>query len=171
MQGREADRKLLAHSSSLRLIPEALEIAKNREERMRSSAAAFGASRKARHTGSSRPCRDCQMSTARRQSLTKRINPRGSMTPSGLSLSSNAELRQRCQRKTRNRATRYGVCSCRMGLRGVEPRTSRLSGVRSNHLSYRPLATGVTACGAESCKLVAPHGMVNRRNAAIVTKR
>ncbi len=25
-----------------------------------------------------------------------------------------------------------------MGLRGVEPRTSRLSGVRSNHLSYRP---------------------------------
>jgi hypothetical protein len=27
-----------------------------------------------------------------------------------------------------------------MGLRGVEPRTSRLSGVRSNHLSYRPLS-------------------------------
>ena len=26
-----------------------------------------------------------------------------------------------------------------MGLGGVEPPTSRLSGVRSNHLSYRPL--------------------------------
>jgi len=31
-----------------------------------------------------------------------------------------------------------------MGLRGVEPRTSRLSGVRSNHLSYRPCRTETT---------------------------
>lgn len=28
--------------------------------------------------------------------------------------------------------------TCVVGLRGVEPRTSRLSGERSNHLSYRP---------------------------------
>ena len=26
-----------------------------------------------------------------------------------------------------------------MGLNGLEPATSRLSGVRSNHLSYRPM--------------------------------
>jgi hypothetical protein len=31
------------------------------------------------------------------------------------------------------------VLSAVMGLSGVEPLTSRLSGVRSNHLSYRPL--------------------------------
>ena len=34
-----------------------------------------------------------------------------------------------------------------MGLSGVEPLTSRLSGVRSNHLSYRP-GNGLTICTA-----------------------
>ena len=29
-----------------------------------------------------------------------------------------------------------------MGREGVEPSTSRLSGVRSNHLSYRPISSG-----------------------------
>ena len=29
-----------------------------------------------------------------------------------------------------------------VGLDGLEPSTSRLSGVRSNHLSYRPLFSG-----------------------------
>jgi hypothetical protein len=30
-----------------------------------------------------------------------------------------------------------------VGRGGLEPPTSRLSGVRSNHLSYRPILTGV----------------------------
>ena len=29
-----------------------------------------------------------------------------------------------------------------MGLSGLEPPTSRLSGVRSNHLSYAPISSG-----------------------------
>ena len=29
-----------------------------------------------------------------------------------------------------------------VGLGGLEPPTSRLSGVRSNHLSYEPIGTG-----------------------------
>ena len=40
--------------------------------------------------------------------------------------------------------TRDGGVVATVGLRGVEPLTSRLSGVRSNHLSYRP--------GARPCK-------------------
>src|SRR5258705_9527480 len=50
-----------------------------------------------------------------------------------------------------------------MGLGRVELPTSRLSGVRSNHLSYRPLCHRLNACGAESCKLAAPLTGVNRR--------
>ena len=34
-----------------------------------------------------------------------------------------------------------------MGLPGVEPGTSRLSGVRSNHLSYRPTRTLISPVG------------------------
>ena len=52
---------------------------------------------------------------------------------------------RKTKRPARGRNLKRGVMFVRMGLRGVEPRTSRLSGVRSNHLSYRPLATGVTA--------------------------
>ena len=33
-----------------------------------------------------------------------------------------------------------------VGLSGVEPLTSRLSGVRSNHLSYRPLIHFESRC-------------------------
>ncbi len=34
---------------------------------------------------------------------------------------------------------RYSVFKVRMGLSGLEPPTSRLSGVRSNRLSYKPM--------------------------------
>ena len=34
-----------------------------------------------------------------------------------------------------------------MGLCGLEPQTLRLSGVRSNHLSYRPVARALEARG------------------------
>ncbi len=40
-----------------------------------------------------------------------------------------------------------------MGRGGVEPPTSRLSGVRSNHLSYRPIAApkqAIKAAGGSS---------------------
>jgi hypothetical protein len=57
-----------------------------------------------------------------------------------------------------------------MGLGRVELPTSRLSGVRSNHLSYRPLRHLLTACGTESCKLAAPWTRVNPRAPTIVTK-
>ncbi len=57
-----------------------------------------------------------------------------------------------------------------MGLGRVELPTSRLSGVRSNHLSYRPLCHRLNASGAESCKLAAPLTGVNRRTAPIMTK-
>ena len=36
----------------------------------------------------------------------------------------------------------YCLTSNLVGSRGLEPPTSRLSGVRSNHLSYEPLSGG-----------------------------
>ena len=35
-----------------------------------------------------------------------------------------------------------------VGLGGLEPPTSRLSGVRSNHLSYKPIEINYTLAGA-----------------------
>ncbi len=32
-----------------------------------------------------------------------------------------------------------------VGLNGIEPSTSRLSGVRSNRLSYKPVTTGLVS--------------------------
>ncbi len=41
-----------------------------------------------------------------------------------------------------------------MGLLGLEPRTSRLSGERSDHLSYRPLHhSNILANKSISCQL------------------
>ena len=40
--------------------------------------------------------------------------------------------------KPRRGVNRYGGFFCKVGLGRVELPTSRLSGVRSNHLSYRP---------------------------------
>src|SRR5688500_4548943 len=49
-----------------------------------------------------------------------------------------------------------------MGLGGVEPPTSRLSGVRSNHLSYRP---------AEGLNLARPSSLFNARRALTTPDR
>ena len=56
-----------------------------------------------------------------------------------------------------------------MGLGRVELPTSRLSGVRSNHLSYRPFATLWKPRDGEFCKLVPYWRGVNRRPTAIMT--
>ena len=48
-----------------------------------------------------------------------------------------------------------------VGREGVEPSTSRLSGVRSNHLSYRPpvpLAGLLAAGGVSQLRLHPPFG-------------
>ena len=37
----------------------------------------------------------------------------------------------------------YDPLSPNMGLSGLEPPTSRLSGVRSNRLSYKPIESGI----------------------------
>ena len=39
-----------------------------------------------------------------------------------------------------NEHSRHGFIHVVVGLDGLEPSTSRLSGARSNHLSYRPLS-------------------------------
>ena len=35
-----------------------------------------------------------------------------------------------------------------VGSNGLEPSTSRLSGARSNHLSYEPISVALAVCGA-----------------------
>ena len=40
--------------------------------------------------------------------------------------------------------------NCVVGLAGLEPATSRLSGVRSNHLSYRPVLIKKNGRGGET---------------------
>ena len=57
-----------------------------------------------------------------------------------------------------------------VGLSGLEPPTSPLSGVRSNHLSYRPkLLRGirVMACGARG---QAPHRRVAFLDAGVLVR-
>ena len=44
-----------------------------------------------------------------------------------------------------------------MGLRGLEPPTSRLSGVRSNHLSYKPIKFIVQKLRLLRKEVIQPH--------------
>ena len=72
----------------------------------------------------------------------------------------------------------YRLIGCKamsmVGRGGLEPPTSRLSGVRSNHLSYRPSKTGGTRClelkryvdGLD--RLVCPEGLLSDRRPSIV---
>ena len=43
-----------------------------------------------------------------------------------------------------------------MGLSGLEPPTSRLSGVRSNRLSYKPMLNGIAAQQPTSASRMSP---------------
>ena len=48
-----------------------------------------------------------------------------------------------------------------VGLDGLEPSTSRLSGVRSNHLSYKPIF---------ALALILYHNMINKINTILIKK-
>ena len=51
----------------------------------------------------------------------------------------------------------YGLhLECPMGLSGLEPPTSRLSGVRSNQLSYKPILKSSDFSGDEEIRTLDP---------------
>ena len=51
----------------------------------------------------------------------------------------------------------YGLhLECPMGLSGLEPPTSRLSGVRSNQLSYKPILKSFDFSGDEEIRTLDP---------------
>ena len=79
---------------------------------------------------------DCQVSCVRSLALARRSVRYWSVEQLSLSLH---------RRETFMRSGRYSPDFCRpasglVGLDGLEPSTSRLSGVRSSHLSYRPVS-------------------------------
>ena len=78
---------------------------------------------------------DCQVSCVRSLALARRSVRYWSVEQLSLSLH---------RRETFMRSGRYSPDFCRpasglVGLDGLEPSTSRLSGARSSHLSYRPV--------------------------------
>ena len=55
-----------------------------------------------------------------------------------------------------NHLTSRPNCHKPMGLSGLEPPTSRLSGVRSNQLSYKPILKSYDSSGDEEIRTLDP---------------
>ena len=61
------------------------------------------------------------------------------------------------QKILRNFALRNDILNAMVGLGGLEPPTSRLSGVRSNHLSYKPITNSTEDMSLLRKEVIQPH--------------
>ena len=104
--------------------------------------------RRSAHGTGSGPSRQCMaVSTPPRSSSNAGGSPPATRRPGSCVASetirpsargARERMNARNERTAASMARRDRVRRAKMGLGGVEPPTSRLSGVRSNHLSYRP---------------------------------